>query len=290
MRVPDLPDAPHDSKGSKSVFVAVLLGFALRVALALLAENRLDCDESTVGLMSLDILDPGVRPRDSLGFVYLLKNEHAEAITQFRRAADIDGKFAPPVNNLGLSSDMADNRAAAKKKYEEVLRKIDKKNVRAMVMLALDHWLDGASSKAIKGLEKALKLDPKDDLAWTFLGDIHTDRGKWDRAIKAYKRATDINEGNFIAWYHMGQVLQDAKKKWEDADRCFRKALEARAAPPTELLLRLAEVNEEEGLDNPEDALKFYKQYKEAGGTTDPPWDWIDERVEEIEKEIAKKK
>ncbi len=235
-------------------------------------------------------MDPGVRPRDSLGFVFLLKNEHAEAVTQFRRAADIDTKFPPPVNNLGLSSDMADNRAAAKKKYEQVLKKIDKKNVRAMVMLALDHWLDGASSKAIKGLEKALKLDPKDDLAWTFLGDVHTDRGKWDSAIKAYKKATDIDEGNFIAWYHMGQVLQDAKKKWEEADRCFRKALEARAAPPTQLLLRLAEVNEEEALDNPEDALKFYKQYKEAGGSTEPPWDWIDDRIEEMEKEAAKKK
>jgi len=235
-------------------------------------------------------LDPSVRPRDSLGFVHLLKNEHAEAVTQFKRAADVDTKFAASVNNLGLSSDMADNRAAAKKKYEEVLRKIDRKNVRALVMLALDHWLDGASSKALKGLEKALKIDPKDDLAWTFLGDIQADRQKSNDAIKSYTKAVEINPSNFIAWYHMGQLYQDAKRKWEEADRCFRKALEAKANPPHELMLRLAEVNEEEGLDSPEEALKFYKQYKEAGGSTEPPWDWIDARIEELKEDAAKKK
>ena len=157
-------------------------------------------------------------------------------------------------------------------------------------MLALDHWLDGARSKAMRGLQKALKLNPKDDLAWTFLGDIQADRQKWNDAIKSYTKAVEINASNFIAWFHLGQLYQDAKRKWEEADRCFRKALEAKASPPHELLLRLAEVNEEEALDNPEDALKFYKQYKEAGGSTEPPWDWIDERIEELEEELAKKK
>ena len=234
-------------------------------------------------------LDPSVRPRDSLGFAYLLANRSADAVLQFKRAADTDTKFAASVNNLGLVSDMADNRAAAKKKYEQVLRKISRNNVRALVMLALDHWLDGASSKAIKGLEKAVKLDPEDDLAWTFLGDVHADRQKWSRAIDSYKKATELNPRNFIAWYHMGQIYQDHKRKWEEADRCFRKAVEAKANPPHELFLRLAEVNEDDGLDDKAESLKFYKQYKEAGGSTEPPWDWIDERIEELEEALAGK-
>ncbi|MHC4937603.1 MAG: tetratricopeptide repeat protein [Planctomycetota bacterium] len=234
-------------------------------------------------------LDPGVRPRDSLGFVYLLGNRSADAVKQFKRAADTDPKFASSVNNLGLVSDMADNRAAAKKQYEAVLRKIEKTNVRALVMLALDHWLDGASSKAVKGLEKAVKLNPKDDLAWTFLGDVHADRQKWSSALKAYEEATRLNPRNFIAWYHMGQIYQDVKSKWEEADNCYRKALSAKANPPHELFLRLAEVNEDDALDNPADALKFYKQYKEAGGSTEAPWDWIEDRIEELEKQLSGK-
>ena len=234
-------------------------------------------------------LDPGVRPRDSLGFVYLLANRSADAVKQFKRAADTDADFAAAINNLGLVSDMADNRAAAKKKYEEVLRKVDKKNVRALVNLALDHWLDGASSKAVKGLEKAVKLDPNDDLAWAFLGDVHADRQKWSSALKAYEEATRLNPRNFIAWYHMGQVYQDVKSKWEEADRCYRKALQAKANPGHELFLRLAEVNEEEALDNKADALQFYKQYKEAGGSTEEPWDWIEDRIEELEKILSGK-
>ena len=133
-------------------------------------------------------------------------------------------------------------------------------------------------------------VDPADDLAWTFLGDIQADRQKYDRAISSYKKAVELNSSNFIAWYHMGQLYQDAKRKWEQADRCFRKALEAKADPPHELLLRLAEVNEEEALDNLGDALKFYQQYKEAGGTTEPPWDWIDDRIEELKEAAEGKK
>jgi len=235
-------------------------------------------------------LDPGVRPRDSLGFVNLLANQSANAVKNFKRAADTNPEFAAAVNNLGLVSDLADNRAAAKKKYEEVLRKIDKQNVRALVMLALDHWLDGASSKAVKDLEKAVKLDPKDDLAWTFLGDVHTDRQKYSSAIKAYEEATTLNPRNFIAWYHMGQIYQDVKSKWEEADRCYRKALEAKATPPHMLFMRLAQVNEEEALDQKAEALKFYKQYKEAGGSTEVPFDWIDERIAELEEAVAKGK
>ena len=90
------------------------------------------------------------------------------------------------INQYFVHHKMCENWGYArlsKKKYEEVLRKIDKKSVRALVMLALDHWLDGASSKAIKGLDKALKIDPADDLAWTFLGDIHADRQKYDRPL-----------------------------------------------------------------------------------------------------------
>jgi tetratricopeptide (TPR) repeat protein len=225
-------------------------------------------------------MDPGVRPRDSLGFVYLLGEEHQEAVIQFKRATGIDPKFAPAMNNLGLAADIADNRSDAKKKYQHVLGKIDKVNVRAHVMLALDLWLDGSHSKAIKELDKALKINDQDDLAWTFLGDVHYDMRKHDRAIRAFKEAVAINEKNFTAWYHMGIAYED-KRRYEDADASYRKALESRLDPPAELYLRLGILNDEQGLDRLEDALKFFTQYVEAGGTED----WIPERIEEL-KEI----
>ena len=228
-------------------------------------------------------MDPGVRPRDSLGFVSLLAGMHVEAVTQFRRATDIDPKFAAARNNLGLADDLADNRANAKKRYEEVLKKIDKKNVRAHVMLALDLWIDGSANKAIKELEKALKLDPDDDLAWTFVGDIHYDNRKTDQAIKAYKKATEINDRNFIAWYHMGIAYDDSKRKDEEADRCYRKALEAKADPPDEMILRLAILNDDTALNRLDEALKFYQLYRDLGGTEE----WVPARIEELKEQLA---
>ena len=48
----------------------IAFGFGLRLLLVLLAENRLDCDESTVALMSLDILERGERPMFFYGGAY----------------------------------------------------------------------------------------------------------------------------------------------------------------------------------------------------------------------------
>jgi tetratricopeptide (TPR) repeat protein len=235
-------------------------------------------------------MDPGVRPRDSLGFVYLLTAKHAEATKEFRRATDIDPNFAPAHNNLGLASDMGDNRAEAKKRYEMVLEKIDKENIRARVMLALDLWLDGSASKAIKELEKVTKDAPEDDLAWTFLGDVYYDANKADSAIKAYKKAVELNEKNFFAWYHMGIAYEDDKRKYEEADRCYDKAIQVRTDPPAEIYLRLGVLNDINGLDRPEKALQYYQLYIDAGGNVTGDNEWVPGRVEELKELVAKKK
>ncbi|MFI5404087.1 MAG: tetratricopeptide repeat protein, partial [Planctomycetota bacterium] len=234
-------------------------------------------------------MDPGVRPRDSLGFVYLLTNKHAEAMKEFKRATDIDPEFAPAHNNLGLASDMGDNRAEAKKRYEIVLSKVDKENIRARVMLALDLWLDGSAAKAIKELEKVVKDAPEDDLAWSFLGDIHYDANKVDAAIKAYKKATELNEKNFFAWFHMGIAYEDKKGKYEEAERCYDKAIQVRADPPAEIFLRLGIINDVNGLDRPEKAIQYYQQYVDPGGDTTGDNDWIPGRIEELKELVGTK-
>ena len=230
--------------------------------------------------------DPGVRPRDSLGFVYLMSGKHQEAVTQLKRAKDIDPQFAPAHNNLGFASDLADNRSEAKKRYEMVIDKIDKNNVRARVMLALDLWLDGSSKGAIKELEKALKVNPKDDLAWTFLGDIHYDGGSpgdVSKAIKAYEEAVSLNDKNFWAWYHMGIAYEDDKRKYDEAERCYEKAYQARLNPPVDLLLRLAILNDLETLNRPDKSLQYYQAYVDAGGLED----WVPDRITELKELLA---
>ncbi len=229
-------------------------------------------------------LDPGVRPRDSLGFVFLLGDVNDKAIRSFKRARDIDPKHASALNNLGLADDIADNRKAAKKKYEEVLKRIDKKNVRALIMLALDHWLDGSAPKAIKMLEKALKIRPEDSLAWTFLGDVHMDSGKATRAIKAYKKAVEIDPGNFRAWYHLGITLDEEKKKYEDAAEAYEKAHAATVNPPLDLLLKLGGIYDDDLLNRPEKALQYYEAYQKAGGAEE----WVQERIDDLKDLLGK--
>jgi tetratricopeptide (TPR) repeat protein len=235
-------------------------------------------------------MDPGVRPRDSLGFVYLLTNKHAEATKEFKRATDIEPKFAPAHNNLGLASDMADNRSDAKTRYQMVLDKVDKENVRARVMLALDLWLDGSAAKAIKELEKVVKDAPNDDLAWTFLGDVYYDANKVDSAIKSYKRATELNDKNFFAWFHMGRAYEDDKRKYEEAERCYQKAIQVRADPPAEIFLRLGMLHDVDALDNPDKAIQYYQAFLDNGGDVSGDFAWVPGRIEELRELVGKKK
>jgi tetratricopeptide (TPR) repeat protein len=235
-------------------------------------------------------MDPGVRPRDSLGFVYLLTNKHAEATKEFRRATDIDPKFAPAHNNLGLASDMADNRSGAKTRYQMVLDKVDKENIRARVMLALDLWLDGSATKAIKELERVVKDAPDDDLAWTFLGDVYYDANKVDTAIKSYKKATELNDKNFFAWFHLGRAYEDDKRKYEEAERCYQKAIQVRADPPAEIFLRLGMLHDVDALDHPEEAIKYYQMFLDNGGDVSGDYDWVPGRIEELKELIGPKK
>ena len=62
-------DAEASSVG-RWLAAIVAFGFGLRLLLVLLVENRLDCDESTVALMSLDILERGARPMFFYGGAY----------------------------------------------------------------------------------------------------------------------------------------------------------------------------------------------------------------------------
>ncbi len=229
-------------------------------------------------------MDPGVRPRDSVGFVQLLRGEYKLGEQNFKQARDIDPSFAPAQNNLGLSADIADDRKEAMKRYEIVLKKIDRQNVRAMVMLALDHWLQGSPSKAIQLLKQAVKVDPQDDLAWTFLGDVNYDARKYKDAARYYKTAVEINEKNYIAWYHLGLTYEDNLKKEAEADHAYRKALDAKPADPDlDLVLRLALINEDDRLNRLEDALHFYKLYVDLGGTEE----WVPDRITALEEYLA---
>ncbi|MGH7163565.1 MAG: tetratricopeptide repeat protein [Planctomycetota bacterium] len=230
-------------------------------------------------------VDPGIRPRDSLGFVYLMSGKQEDGVTQLKRAKDIDPGFAPALNNLGLADDMADSRPEAMKRYEAVISRIDKENVRARVMLALDLWLQGATPRAVKELEAALKIRPDDDLAWTFLGDIHYDQKKVSDAIRDYKKATELNDKNFTAWYHMGLAYEDDKGNDEEADRCYTKAFEANLKPPAEMILRLAELNDEDILSRLDKALMYYEKYRELGGTAE----WVPDRIEYLKEKLGKK-
>lgn len=228
-------------------------------------------------------MEQRARVRDSLGFAFLLKQDQREATTQFKRARDLDPSFAAAENNLGLVEDISDNRAEAMKRYQNVIDKIDKKNVRAMVMLALDHWIQGSPPKGVTLLQAALKIDPTDDLAWTFLGDIQYDLKKFKEAVNSYEKATEINPKNFIAWYHMGIALEEDLKKYEEAEKAYRSALDARADPPPDLILRLAELNDVDFFDRLEEALRFYELYVSVGGT-EP---WVPERIKELKDYFA---
>jgi tetratricopeptide (TPR) repeat protein len=84
----------------------------------------------------------------------------------------------------------------------------------------------------------------------------------------------------------MGIALDEDKRKYEEAEKCYEKAHQATVSPPLDLLLRLGGINDLDLLDRPEKALQYYQAYKDAGGSEE----WVSERIEDLKELLADKK
>lgn len=159
----------------------------------------------------------------NLGQALQDEGDVVQAKVHYEAALQLNPRFVPALNNLGVLAATTGRLAEAKTHYLAIL-KIQPRSVDAILGLAHLATLEGRHQDALALLTEALKMNPQHEWANNNYGNALRTVGRLDDAILAYSAALKINPDNADAHLNLGITLLD-KGQTHDAMSHFQKAL-----------------------------------------------------------------
>ena len=174
-------------------------------------------------------LDPKwAAPWHALGDLlqYHLKR-YEEAEGTYRKAIELDPKWAAPWSNLGrLLQYRLERYDAAEGAYRKAIELDSKK---AYPWVALGNLLKNHLERyeeAEGAYRKAIELDPKKAAPWGNLGDLLQYRlERYDEAEGAYRKAIELEPKWAAPWSNLGRLLHYHFERYDEAEVAYRKAI-----------------------------------------------------------------
>ncbi|HXU36120.1 MAG TPA: caspase family protein [Blastocatellia bacterium] len=127
---------------------------------------------------------------NALGLVYQGKLDAFRAERAFKRAIELDGKWASPHYNLALLYRGQQNADSLSEL--EAAAALDDKNVNLVAALGDEHFTRQQWKQAAESFRKAIALKPSDDALHTKLGHSLYSQGLQDEANREYRRASEL--------------------------------------------------------------------------------------------------
>lgn len=127
---------------------------------------------------------------NALGLVYQGKLDTFRAERAFKRAIELDGKWASPHYNLALLYRGQQNADSLSEL--EAGAALDDKNVNLVAALGDEYFTRQLWKQAAESFRKAIALKPSDDALHTKLGHSLYSQGLQDEANREYRRATEL--------------------------------------------------------------------------------------------------
>ena len=163
-----------------------------------------------------------INMRGSLRMEY--ENNIDSAIRDFKRAIDVDPKFAAPYNNWGVALSRSGRYQRAIGKYEMAIEHD------AEFAVAYNNWGRalrelGHDDEAITQYQKAIQLDPFSSGPHSNWGVILLERGDTKGAISKFEKAVEYNPEFAIAYDNWGQALRQ-QRLCAAADMKHQRAIE----------------------------------------------------------------
>ncbi len=214
------PSAMQIAGGSLAVFAVFTLAYLT------VSRNEDYRSDLAIWQDTVDKAPNNERARVFLGLALSSRGGVDEAMTQFKRALQINPDYVFAYVNLGSAS-------AARGRVDEVvtyLRKAaeirpDLAEIRNNLGVALTR--DGKLDEAVAQFGKALEIDPDYADAHNNLGRILAEAGKTAEAMPHLRRALDINPDYADAHYSLGVALA-GRGRMDDAMTHFQDALRIR--------------------------------------------------------------
>lgn len=127
---------------------------------------------------------------NALGLVYQGKLDTWRAERAFKRAIELDGKWAAPHYNLALLYRSQQNQEALTEL--EAAAALDQKNVVLVAALGEEYFTRQQWKQATDTFRKAIALKPSDDTLHTKLGHSLYSQGLQDEANREYQKAREL--------------------------------------------------------------------------------------------------
>lgn len=158
--------------------------------------------------------------------VMLGANERAESA--YRKAIELDPKFAAPWNGLGnLLHEQLGRYEEAEIAYHHAIE-LDSKF--AYTWCNLGNLLKdklGRYDEAEAAYRHAIELDPKDAPTWNNLGSLlQNNLGQYEAAEAAYRQAIAIEPKFAFPWNNLGNLMLYNLSRYEEAEADYRQAIE----------------------------------------------------------------
>ncbi|OWR77692.1 tetratricopeptide repeat protein [Porphyromonas gingivalis] len=158
------------------------------------------------------------------GNAYCEKGSYEEAIKDYSKAIELDGKFIPAYYNRG-------NAYCEKGSYEEAIKDFSKaielndKYTYAYHSRGIAYCEKGSYKEAIKDFSKAIELNDKYTYAYHSRGIAYCEKGSYKEAIKDYSQAIEL-DGKFVHAYHSRGIAYCEKGSYKEAIKDYSKAIE----------------------------------------------------------------
>jgi tetratricopeptide (TPR) repeat protein len=127
---------------------------------------------------------------NALGLVYQGKLDPWRAERAFKRAIELDAKWAAPHYNLALLYRGQQNQESLAELESAVA--LDQKNVVLVAALGEEYFTRQQWKQAAEAFRKAVALKPSDDVLHTKLGHCLYSQGLQDEANREYQKARDL--------------------------------------------------------------------------------------------------
>ena len=152
------------------------------------------------------------------------RKDYQGAIEYFRKAIELDPKYAMPWNNMGSAyGEMGDHN-----KEIEYYRKaiaLNPKFAFPWNNMEETYRKLGSYDKAIECFRKAIELDPKDAYPWNNIGYVYDKQGNRAKALECYQKAIELDQKIAVPWNLMG-LSYVGSGDYDKAVECYRKAIE----------------------------------------------------------------
>jgi tetratricopeptide (TPR) repeat protein len=185
-----------------------------------------DAADIVNGILSDPTADSRTRPAafNFLGNILQDQKEYGEAVTQYRKAIQLDPQNPGPHANLGLALQNLKRYDEATLEYTKAVE-LDSKNPLPYLNWANALYEEKRYGEAVAKYRQASELDPGDAGSHLNWGNVLQDLQKYNEAIAQYQKASELNPQNPLPYIEWGNAL-GSQKKYEEAIARYQKASE----------------------------------------------------------------